>query len=150
MTRTIALLGAIAALSLALQPTAAHADMSACGSAYTSKDPQKQIELYTLCLKHGGLVSTDIAGAFNNRGVAYEALGQIDNARQDFAQAVKYDPGWVQFRLNLASTEAQQGKCAEALADLKVALKLAPHRKEVLELKDRLAERCPAPANPPG
>ena len=137
---------ALAAVAFAWAP--ARADFSACESAAQSGDPHQKIDLYTSCLKHGGLASTDVAGAFNNRGVAYEQVGETDKALQDFIWATQYDPTWPLFRANRASLEARKGQCAEALADLKLLLKLGPHRKESLELQGRVTAACPIQSKP--
>jgi tetratricopeptide (TPR) repeat protein len=138
---------AIAAGFLAWSP--ARADFSACASAIQASDPQKKVELYTICLKRGGLMATDAAGALNNRGIAYEHLGQTDQALQDFVSATQYDPSWPDFRFNRASAEAQKGQCAQALADMKLALKMAPHRKQYIEANERLTASCPVASKPP-
>ncbi len=143
---TSALVIAIAALACA--PAPARADFSACGSAYAANDPHQQIELYTVCLKHGGLMSTDVAGALNNRGIAYEQIGETDKALQDFILATQYDSGWPDFRFNRARLEAQKAQCAQALSDTNLALKMAPHRQRILEFKDRLATSCPVISKP--
>ena len=38
---------------------------------------------------------------FNNRGVALDALGQTEAARQDFERALKIDPSLTETRQNL-------------------------------------------------
>ncbi len=143
---TSALVIAVAALACA--PAPARADFSACGSAYAANDPHKQIELYSICLKRGGLMSTDVAGALNNRGIAYEQTGETDKALQDFVLATQYDPSWPDFRFNRARGEAQKGQCTQALSDINTALKMAPHRQQFLEFKDRLAASCPIVSKP--
>lgn len=154
MPRTLIIAAVAAASALAAATLPAHADFSACASAYAAKDLHQQVDLYTTCLKHGGLMATDVAGAFNNRGIAHERLGEVDLALQDFISATQYDPNWPDFRFNRARAEAQKGQCASALADVEGALKLAPHRREILEFKERLADRCapqltPSSAAPP-
>lgn len=139
----------LAALLLVLQAQPARADFSSCASAYTASDPQKQIDLYTICLKKGGLMAGDVAGALNNRGIAYEHLGQTDQALQDFILATQYDPAFPEFRANRAGAEARKGQCAQALADMKLLLKMAPHRKQFIELNDRVTTSCPIDPKPP-
>ncbi len=138
----------VAVGALACAPSHARADFSACAAAFDAKDDQRKIELYSLCLKHGGLMSSDVAGALNNRGIAYEQTGDIDKALQDFILATKYDPNWPDFRFNRARAEARKGQCAEAVADTNMALKMAPHRKQILDFKDWLATGCPVLAKP--
>jgi tetratricopeptide (TPR) repeat protein len=150
MTRLAALAFLFVAAVGVCSPRPARADFSACDSAIHANDPQQKIEFYTICLKKGGLQASDAAGALNNRGVAYENVGQPEQALQDFVLATQYDPNWPQFRANRAFAEAQNGKCAEAQADIKLALKMAPHRKQFLELNDKIAARCPAESKPAG
>ncbi|HEY5409716.1 MAG TPA: tetratricopeptide repeat protein [Caulobacteraceae bacterium] len=109
MLKALILVGGLAVLALGCAATPARADFSACASAYEAKDLHQQIDLYTTCLKHGGLPGDALAGAFNNRGVAYEQLGETDKALQDFISATQYDPNWPEFRRNRADTEAQLG-----------------------------------------
>jgi tetratricopeptide (TPR) repeat protein len=149
MSRSVIIIAAIAACALASRPAPARADFSACSSAYAASDPHKQIELYTICLKHGGLTGTDVAGAFNNRGIAHEHLGEIDLALQDFISATQYDPNWPAFRANRARAEARKGQCAQAMADIDAALKFAPHREQLHEEKDHIAANCPVAPKPP-
>jgi len=149
MMKLLIPVAAAAAVGLALHPSAARADFSACASAYASNDPQKQIELYTTCLKHGGLMASDVAGAFTNRGVAYEHLGEGDKALADFSSAIQYDPGWPLPYANRAGLEAGRGQCAEARADIDRALKYAPHRREFEAEKARIEDRCPMSSTPP-
>ncbi len=150
MFRFFVLLGAVAALSLASAPSAARADFSACEGAYQAKDPHQQIDLYTTCLKHGGLMSTDVAGAFNNRGIAHERLGETELALQDFVSATQYDPSWPQFRINRASVEARLGQCAAALADMDAVLKMAPRNKAYAEERAQIEMSCPTQSRPAG
>ncbi len=139
----------LAAFLLVLQTRPALADFSSCASAYTASDPQRQVDLYTICLKKGGLMAGDVAGALNNRGIAYDNLGQSDQALQDFILATQYDPSFPEFRANRAGAEARKGQCAQALADMKLLLKMAPHRKQFLDLNDRVTASCPVVSKPP-
>ena len=151
MFRFFVLPGAVAALSLAaLAPSTARADFSACEGAYQANDPHQQIDLYTNCLKHGGLMRTDVAGAFNNRGIAHERLGEIDLALQDFISATQYDPNWPQFRINRASVEARLGQCAAAQADMDAVLKMAPRNKAYAERRAQIQMTCPILSKPAG
>ena len=149
MLKALILVGGMALLALGCTATPSRADFSACASAYEAKDLHQQIDLYTTCLKHGGLPGDALAGAFNNRGIAYQRLGETDKALQDFIWATQYDPNWPQFRVNRAYGEAQLGKCPEALADIDIALKLSPHNKALVEDKARLVAGCPIVPKPP-
>jgi tetratricopeptide (TPR) repeat protein len=88
------------------------------------------------------------AGAWNGLGkVAYfqttssnqnlrdktEAL--YDEAIQDFLSALRYQPGYVEAHLNLASVYMEQGRMGEAGDEINRAWSLAPHNDEVLAKK---------------
>ena len=145
--RLVALLTIVAG-GVACAPVVAHADFSACASAFEAKDPQQQIALYTSCLKHGGLASTDVAGAFNNRGAIYAGLGDAGHALQDYTSAIQYYPGWALPYANRARVEAPRGLCAQAQGDISKALKLEPHNKQMLEEKARIEASCPSISKP--
>ncbi len=123
MIRLVSLFGVLAAMGLAFAPPPARADFSACASALGATDPHEKIELYTSCLKHGGLPRTDVSSAFNNRAVAYQQVGQPDKALQDFDAAIQYDPSWPNAYVGRAAIEAPRGLCKEAVHDLDKALK---------------------------
>ncbi len=143
MSRFVTLFGILGAAVIAFATQPARADMSACAAAAAAKDPHQQVDLYTTCLKHGGLTSTDVAGAFNNRGVGYEQIGEPDKALQDFTSAIQYYPGWALPRANRADIEATKGKCADAMADITAALKLERGNKQMLSEMTRLQANCP-------
>lgn len=56
------------------------------------------------------------ARAFNNRALAYEALGQIDQARADFAAAVAADPSYLRAYKNHAALLERTGADPAGLA----------------------------------
>ncbi len=150
MSKAILLGAAVTALALGLAARPAHADFSACASAFEAKDLHQQIDLYTICLKRGGLVATDVAGAFTNRGNDYWRLGEVDKALQDFTWAIQYDPNWPIAYEDRARILASRGQCPQALADLRVAVRLAPRHPDVLASKTQVDAACPSPANAPG
>ncbi len=139
-------IAAVAAAGLACAPMPARADFSACGSALDAKDPHQQISLYSICLKHGGIPATDVSSAFNNRAVAYEQVGQIDKAFQDFTSAIQYDPNWPNPYVGRAGIESGRGRCKEAVADLDKALKLDPRRAPFLNRAAWVLATCDDPA----
>lgn len=116
-------LGVLAALGPACAVTPALADLSACASAEVAKDPHQQIDLYTICLKHGGLGATDLAAALNNRGVIYEQIGETDKAVQDFTWAIQYYPNWSTPYANRAWIYVGRGQWTLAEADATQALR---------------------------
>jgi tetratricopeptide (TPR) repeat protein len=110
-------------LILAFGATAAHADMSACASAFVKESVDERINLYTICLTSGGMTRQNLAGAFNNRGVAYLEKGDVEHAFSDFGNSIKYDPKWGRAYLNRALIYLDRGDLESAEADLTGAIK---------------------------
>ncbi len=137
---------AVAAAGLAGAPTPARADFSACASALNAQDPHQKISLYSICLKHGGLPRTDVSSAFNNRAFAYEQVGEIDKAFQDFNFAIQYDPNWPNAYVGRAGIESGRGLCKEAVADLDKALKMDSRRAPFLNQAAWVLATCNDPA----
>jgi tetratricopeptide (TPR) repeat protein len=54
------------------------------------------------------------AAEHNDLGVAYEAKGELDLAREQYRAALRQDPGMVRARVNLGNTEAARGDWAKA------------------------------------
>ena len=125
IARVLAAIGFAAVLGTA---TTALADFSACESALTTNDTKQQIALYTTCITKGGLGIAERMGAFNNRGDAYQRLGEFDKAFNDFTWAIEADPNWGVSYLNRAGIYARRGEWAKAVADLDKATKLDPVR----------------------
>ncbi len=143
------IVGIAVALGLALLATGtrpARADFSACASALDATDPHQRISLYTTCLKHGGVPATDVSSAFNNRGVAYEEIGEVEKALQDFNAAIQYDPNWPNAYLGRAGIESGRGLCKEAVADIDKAIKMGPPRAPFLNRKAWVLATCADPA----
>ncbi len=104
------------------------ADFSACESALATTDRRQQIDLYTICLNKGGIGLKDRAGAINNRGVAYRAIGDIDHALRDFNGSIDDDPRWGAAYFNRGEIYASRGQLALARADFDQAVRLPPYR----------------------
>ena len=116
----------IAFLVFLASTTLAHADFSACKSAYRSKDPNRQIYFYTVCIEKGSLRATDRAGAYNNRGIAYLEIGEADKALADFTRSIQLNSGWGNAYLNRAGIYLSRGQLDLAEADLDRAVRLPP------------------------
>ncbi len=110
--------------------SAAHAlaDFSACDAAYHEKDVNQKIDLYTICITKGGLPAGDRSGAYNNRGIAYQSIGKIDEALADFSRAIKLDPTWGMSYLNRAAIYVERRQWQLAEADLTAAVRMRPAR----------------------
>lgn len=109
-------------LFLAFGVTAAHADMSACASAYVKKSVDERIELYTICIRSGDMSRENLSGAFNNRGQAYLEKGDEAQAFSDFSNSIKYDPKWGTAYLNRARIYIRRGDMESAESDLTGAI----------------------------
>ena len=108
--------------------TAALADFSACEAALSVDDPRQQVARYTTCISKGGLAIQERMGAYNNRGIAYGRLGEVDKAFQDFNWAIESDPHWPTSYINRASVYLSRGDVAKALADFDMAIKVSRGR----------------------
>lgn len=65
----------------------------------------------------------------NHREATHDSY---ETAVQYFLSALRYQPGYVEARLNLASVYMEQGRLSEAEEEVRRALKLAPPRADVL------------------
>ncbi len=140
----------IAALALAASASATAAapggsDYSACGSAIDAKDPHQRISLYTTCLKHGG-VGGDATWIFYNRASAYQLVGEVEKAFQDFNSSIQYDPTWPNPYVGRAGIESARGLCNEARADMDKAMKMGPPRAPFLNQAAWILATCADPA----
>lgn len=123
-----ALAAALVASALFITGNTATAAMGACTSAAAKDDPASQIRLYTLCIEGGQMRPKDLAGAFNNRGVAYLNDNQIDAAFADFSKSIQYDPKFGMAWLNRALIHLERDELTQALADLEQVVQVRPAR----------------------
>lgn len=66
------------------------------------------------------------ADLFNNRGVAYQAIGQNDLAIEDFTEAIRVDSASVIAYSNRAKVFQSLARWNEAIADYTISVSLAP------------------------
>jgi predicted Zn-dependent protease len=69
----------------------------------------------------------NLAWAFNNRGLVYNAKGQYDRAIQDFDQAIKLNPNLAMAFKNRGVSYIAKGQTDRAIKDLDQAIKLNPN-----------------------
>ncbi len=122
-TRLCLGVGLALALSMAAKP--ARADFSGCDTAIHTSDPREQVRLYTLCINSEG--GGNRAGGYNNRGVAYDQLGEVDNALSDFTNSIANDSKWATPYINRGRIYLARGERDKAEADFDRALKLQPN-----------------------
>ncbi len=94
---------------------------------------EEAVDAYTRALAAGDLDLEALAVTYNNRGVAYNELGDFDRAIADYREALDLKPGDRTTLRNLriayvrrAVAAANLGRYEEALADLDTAVELAP------------------------
>ncbi len=73
------------------------------------------------------------AGAHNNLGIAYERMGRTD-AQTQFERAIQLQPDFIHAHFNLARNLMQQGRTAEAIAELRRTLQIDPNHIRALNM----------------
>ena len=72
-------------------------------------------------------LTPDDAKAYNNRGLAFDALGDYDRALGDYGRAVTLRPDFAESLSNRGAASEALGKTEEALDDYLAALTAAPN-----------------------
>jgi tetratricopeptide (TPR) repeat protein len=72
---------------------------------------------------------SNLAVAFNNRGLAYANLGQNDKAIADLDQAIDFDPQMATAYLNRGAAYESKGEHERGIADYSRAISLDPQLK---------------------
>lgn len=80
---------------------------------------EKAIEYYDQLIKRGNSDSQ----SFRNRGMAYQFLGSIDLAIQDFSMSLREDPNDVDSRVRHAQLLLQRNRLDDAIRDLAKVIK---------------------------
>lgn len=86
-------------------------------------DYQKALELYLQAIEG---TKTGRGLYFNSRGLLYKKMGDIQNAKNDFEEAVKASPSVAVYHNNLGCSYAELGMTDKARAEWEVTLKIAP------------------------
>jgi tetratricopeptide (TPR) repeat protein len=126
----LTLLSFLAALVLAAPLHAQNDEQDWCRVAImadSSGDPATAVEAYSHCLETPGL-EDEYRGMFlHQRGLAYEALGEPENAVEDFTQALPLvlEPEKTFSARGLA--RAQMGQFDKAIYDFTQAINVNPH-----------------------
>ena len=88
------------------------------------KEPDRSIAACSKLLRQGRAK----AGAFHNRGLAYEALGKFDQAIADISAGIRLDPERAYRWQERGEIYLKQGNFSRAIADLNEAIRLDPTR----------------------
>jgi Flp pilus assembly protein TadD len=123
MRRLIIMLVAVG-LPLAAGPATADSldDVRSGNAAFGAGRYEEAVEVYTRAVLAGDLEPEALAIAFNNRGVAYNELGDYDKAIQDYGQALALVPGDKTATKNLRNAHIRRGGAAQQLGEQDAAL----------------------------
>src|SRR5258708_23138352 len=109
-------------------PAAAAAPTHAKIAAWCNdSNPDLRIRGCSLLIQSGKEPARVLAGAFFNRGNAYEAKGQYDLAIQDFDSAIKRNPNDAAAFFGRGSTYFAQGQTDSAIQDFDSAILFDPN-----------------------
>jgi tetratricopeptide (TPR) repeat protein len=86
---------------------------------FKKNETERALELFTEAIEK----VPDFADAYNNRGLCYEKLDNIEKARNDYRKAVELDDSFNQAKFNLAAAQLLMGEMKETE---KLLLELAP------------------------
>jgi tetratricopeptide (TPR) repeat protein len=67
-----------------------------------------------------------IAIAYNNRGLAFLSMGDIERAIEDCRRAVAQDPGYAEAHSNLGVALSKKGLLDDAIGEFQIAIRLSP------------------------
>jgi tetratricopeptide (TPR) repeat protein len=136
-TRTLALIGGLAAAALTASQANAYVQVVGNGKAHdcfiyakAGLDPDAGITLCTEALNEEYLSAHDRAGTMINRGVMESSKGQLDDAMADYEASIKIDPTLGDAYVNRGAALISQKRYADALVDINKGIALGvsyPH-----------------------
>jgi tetratricopeptide (TPR) repeat protein len=95
-----------------------------------SPDPDLAISGCTVVIQSGRETQRNLAGAFNNRGNAYNGKGEYDRALQDFNEAIRLNPNVAGAFYNRGIAYNGKGEYDRAIEDFNEAIRLNPNYAE--------------------
>ena len=95
-------------------------------AAYQAGLPQAEIELYTRCIDEDGPSGSNLAIAYNNRGVARLASGDAERAIADYDQAITLDSAYAMAYTNRGMAYLARGDFVQSLRDYDTAIGFDP------------------------
>ncbi len=97
-----------------------------CNNEGKAYPPDIVIYGCTAVISAGGSNPQNLAVAFNNRGLAFRAKGEVARALADYDEAVRLDPGYAGVFNNRGVTLHDRGDLDRAFADYDEAIRLDP------------------------
>jgi tetratricopeptide (TPR) repeat protein len=92
-------------------------------------------------LDHAITLGENDASVYSNRGVAYERLGQLEQAIEDFTRAITLDPNYGIAYSKRGGAYYAQGQDELSLADLNRALEINPQHARPYLIRSQVYER---------
>src|SRR5215469_15914630 len=91
-----------------------------------SIDPDLRIAGCTALIESGQETSASLAGAYFNRGIAYERKGDVDRAIHDYDQVISLTPNNPIAFMNRSLWYSKKGEYGRAAQDYEQAIRLNP------------------------
>ena len=117
-------------LLLAAAPALAqsNADSQKCARlAQAEGDAKQRIDVCTRAIESNELSQKNLAGAYNNRGLAYVAENDLARAIADFDKSLALDPGRIEPLMDRGMAYGMQGDDEKAVADFSAAIEQDPN-----------------------
>ena len=90
-------------------------------------DAKERIDVCTRAIESPSPSQEDLAGAYNNRGLAYVAAGDLDRAIADFDKSLALQPGEMNALMDRGMAYGTKGDQERAVADFSDAISQDPH-----------------------
>ncbi|MGA2905451.1 MAG: tetratricopeptide repeat protein [Candidatus Korobacteraceae bacterium] len=105
--------------------------------AFNATDSTEKLRFYNQAIS----LNPDYAAAFNNRGNARRAQGDLEGALQDYSEAIRLRPGFAKAVNNRGEVRYAKGDIEGALRDFNEAVRLKPDF-DVAALNSQAARRA--------
>ena len=90
------------------------------------RDAKQRIEVCTRAIESAELSQENLARAYNNRGLAYVAEGEVERAIADFDKSLELHPGYVNALMDRGMAYGMKGDHERAVADFSAAIRQNP------------------------
>ena len=87
-----------------------------------AKDEKLKIKYFSNAIQ----LNPQYTGAYNNRGTAYQALGQDELALQDYSKAIELNPNFEPAYFNRGNIRERMGRYEDAVGDFSKAIQFQP------------------------